>query len=95
MLDYWLRNCEQQPTWKAVATILEKITLPQLAQDIELVYITGIVTVCPIKLMCTLILLSYILRTCTISPIAIHGITREGQTNSHFVVIVFYFSREC
>ena len=43
MLDYWLRNCEHQPTWKAVAIILKKISLSQLARDIELVYITGIV----------------------------------------------------
>ena len=43
MLDYWLHNCEQQPKWKNVAAILKKISLSQLARDIELVYITGTV----------------------------------------------------
>ena len=41
MLDYWLRKHTQQPTWTDVAKILNIIHLPQLALQIENVYITG------------------------------------------------------
>ena len=38
--DYWLRHCEDEPTWKDVDHILKLINLHQLALDIERVYIT-------------------------------------------------------
>ena len=41
MLDYWLRQCKQQPTWNDVANILKIINLQQLAVGIESVYKTG------------------------------------------------------
>ena len=41
MLDYWLRNVVQQPTWKDVSEVLKAINFPQLAHDIENIYITG------------------------------------------------------
>ena len=41
MLDYWLINSIEQPTWKDIAKILKAINLPQLAHDIESVYSTG------------------------------------------------------
>ena len=40
-LDYWLRNCKEQQTWRDVAQVLRKINLQQLARDIEAVYTTG------------------------------------------------------
>ena len=39
--DYWLRHCEEEPTWKDVAQILKLINLRQLALDIESVYAIG------------------------------------------------------
>lgn len=42
MLDYWLRNHHNKPTWKDVAVALKKIELFQLAEDIMNVYKTGI-----------------------------------------------------
>lgn len=45
-MDYWLKHCEEQPTWKDVAEILKVIDLPQLAQDIERVYTTGKDCIC-------------------------------------------------
>ena len=42
MLDYWLRNSVEKPTWKVIAEVLKAINLPQLAHDIEMVYSTGI-----------------------------------------------------
>ena len=41
MLDYWLRNSKQPPTWKDVARILKEINLEQLGHDIDEVYKTG------------------------------------------------------
>ena len=41
MLDYWLRNSKQAPTWKDVARILKEINLEQLGHDIDEVYKTG------------------------------------------------------
>ena len=41
MLDYWLRHCKEVPTWRDIAEILKKISLPKLAHDIEGVYRTG------------------------------------------------------
>ena len=41
MLDYWLRNSKQPPTWKDVARILKEINLTQLGQDIDEFYKTG------------------------------------------------------
>ena len=41
MLDYWLRNSKQAPTWKDVAKILKEINLKDLGQDIDEVYKTG------------------------------------------------------
>ena len=41
MLDYWLRNSVQKPTWKHIAEVLKAINLPQLACDTERVYTTG------------------------------------------------------
>ena len=41
MLDYWLRNSTEKPTWKDVAKAPKVIKLPQLAFDIESVYTTG------------------------------------------------------
>ena len=40
MFDYWLRSGDK-PTWRDVTKILKSIHLPQLAFDIERVYITG------------------------------------------------------
>ena len=45
MLDQWLRSSPpEKPTWKDVANALKKISLPQLALDIEKVYETGSLT---------------------------------------------------
>ena len=41
MLDYWLRNSKEKPTWRDVAKALKAIELPQLAFGIERVYTTG------------------------------------------------------
>lgn len=41
VLDYWLRNHTEAPTWREVAEILKRINLHQLAFDIEKVYTTG------------------------------------------------------
>jgi hypothetical protein len=41
MLDYWLRNSKQPPTWRDVARILKEINLAQLGHDIDEVYKTG------------------------------------------------------
>jgi hypothetical protein len=41
MLDHWLRNREEQLTWREVARALKAINLQQLALDIESVYKTG------------------------------------------------------
>ena len=41
MLDHWLRNYKEKPTWRRVINILKAINLQQLAVDIEQVYITG------------------------------------------------------
>ena len=46
MLDYWLRNSVEKPTWKVIAEALKAINLPQLAHDIEMVYSTGITLSC-------------------------------------------------
>lgn len=46
MLDYWLRNSVEKPTWKVIAEALKSINLPQLAHDIEMVYSTGTVMYC-------------------------------------------------
>ena len=43
MLDYWLRNCVETPTWKDVAKVLKAINLTKLGLDIERVYTTGII----------------------------------------------------
>ena len=45
MLDYWLRNTLKKTTWRDIATALKVINLPQLANDIEMVYSTGIVII--------------------------------------------------
>ena len=41
MLDLWLKNQAKQPTWRDVAKVLKIIHLPQLALEIEKVYVTG------------------------------------------------------
>ena len=41
MLDYWLRNATEKPTWRDVAKALKVIKLFQLAFDIESVYTTS------------------------------------------------------
>ena len=41
MLDYWIRNNKELPTWKDVAKILREINLIQLGHDIEQIYKTG------------------------------------------------------
>ena len=41
MLDYWLRNQADQPTWNDIAKILKIIHFSQLALEIEKVYVTG------------------------------------------------------
>ena len=41
MLDYWLRNSKQPPTWKDVARILKEINLAQLGHDIDEFYNIG------------------------------------------------------
>ena len=41
-LDYWLRNCTKQPTWRDVAITLNSIGLPQLAFEIDKISTTGI-----------------------------------------------------
>ena len=41
MLDYWLRNSTEKPTWRIISKALKAINLLQLADDIERVYITG------------------------------------------------------
>ena len=41
MLDFWLRHCAKQPTWKDVSKILTRINLSQLALDVDNVYTTG------------------------------------------------------
>ena len=41
MLDYWLRHCPREPTWKDVAHALKEINLYQLAASILQVYVTG------------------------------------------------------
>ena len=42
VLDQWLRNFPGRPTWRDVANALRRIGLQQLANDIEMVYETGI-----------------------------------------------------
>ena len=44
VLDYWIRSHSGQPTWKEVAETLNKIQLHELAQEIEMNYKTGIVS---------------------------------------------------
>ena len=41
ILDQWLRKFPGRPTWRGVASALRKINLQQLANDIEMVYETG------------------------------------------------------
>ena len=41
LLDYWLRNQPNKPSWREVAKVLEEIHLYQLADDIMKVYKTG------------------------------------------------------
>ena len=41
LLDYWLKYCDEKPTWSDVADALYDIDLQKLAQDIEQVYKTG------------------------------------------------------
>ena len=43
ILDQWLRNFSGHPTWRDVANALRKINLQQLANNIEMVYETGII----------------------------------------------------
>ena len=45
VLDQWLRNFPGRPTWRDVANALRKIDLQQLANDIEMVYVTGSITI--------------------------------------------------
>jgi hypothetical protein len=42
ILDQWLRNFPGRPTWRDVTSALRKISLQQLANDIEMVYKAGI-----------------------------------------------------
>ena len=42
VLDQWLRNFPGRPTWRDVANALRRIGFQQLANDIEMVYETGI-----------------------------------------------------
>ena len=44
VLDQWLRNFPGCPTWRDVANALRRIGIQQLANDIEMVYETGIST---------------------------------------------------
>ena len=44
ILDNWLRNHNQQPTWNEIAEALTEIGLEQLALDIKSVYETGMHT---------------------------------------------------
>ena len=41
VLDQWLRNFPGRPTWRDVANALRKFGLQQLANDMEMVYETG------------------------------------------------------
>ena len=41
MLDHWLRQQNEVPSWKDVAKILKMINLEQLSAEIEMVYTTG------------------------------------------------------
>ena len=41
VLDYWLRNQYDKPTWRDVAMALKKIGLQQLSEDILMRYKTG------------------------------------------------------
>ena len=41
ILDQWLRDFNGRPTWRDVANALRKIDLQQLADDIQMVYVTG------------------------------------------------------
>ena len=50
MLDYWLRHSTEKPTWKDISKALKAINLPQLAHDIEEVYLTGKLKVLPITM---------------------------------------------
>ena len=42
VLDQWLRNFPGRPIWRDVANALRRIGLQKLANDIEMVYETGI-----------------------------------------------------
>ena len=42
ILDQWLRNFPGHPTWRDITNALREIGLQQLANDIEMVYETGI-----------------------------------------------------
>ena len=50
VLDQWLRNFPGRPTWRDVANALRRIGFQQLANDIEMIYQTGNITVMPSKL---------------------------------------------
>ena len=51
VLDQWLRtDFPGHPTWRDVANALRRIGFQQLANDIEMVYQTGNITVMPSKL---------------------------------------------
>lgn len=41
VVDYWLKNCPVNPTWREVAAVLKQIGLSELAEDIANVYTTG------------------------------------------------------
>ena len=42
VLDQWLRNFPGRPTWRDVANALRRTGFQQLANEIEMVYETGI-----------------------------------------------------
>ena len=55
MLDYWLRSHSGQPTWKEVAEALRKIHLHESAQEIEMIYKTGNVSLLKFNRLYTLL----------------------------------------
>ena len=49
IIDYWIRNCSGQPTWRELADALKSVGESQLAEQLMSVYQTGM----PL-LMCTI-----------------------------------------
>jgi hypothetical protein len=71
VLDQWLRNFPGRPTWRGVANALRRTGFQQLANDIEMVYETGIGTfmhLTNVGALSAAVSLSLYLSHCNLSP---------------------------